>query len=243
MLVPKSPSKGEESREAWHMPVKRAMSAKYMVSHFAERLEQMNNQAVPPFFFCFCRLPSRRADVLLPASCVLCTQKSMSCEKCLLKCASLLMVFPSISVSPPLHPLHLPPPPYHEDPTSLGRDVLPLKLHGEFCLSPPWLPQQHATVHSTTAHRLFHLSFISWYIFLTHAAAFVQTFLRGLGGGIPKRSVFYFLIFLCLFLIIAVCMFCGRMIQHVPIRVRFNTYLILYHSLWFLHLSLGLILV
>lgn len=31
------------------MPVKHAASSKYMVSHFAERLEHMNHQTDPPF--------------------------------------------------------------------------------------------------------------------------------------------------------------------------------------------------
>lgn len=147
-----------------------AASAKYMVSHFTEQLEQMNHQAVP---LVFKSILAHRHSV----SCLICVvhlnrhvKKYVMWKVCLLKCASLIMVFPSISVSPPPtppHPLHPPPPPFHEDPTSLGRDVLPLKLHGEFCFSPPWLPQQHATVYSATAHRLFYLSFVSWYTFNT----------------------------------------------------------------------------
>lgn len=126
-------------------------------------------------------------------SCLICVvhlnrhvKKYVMWKVCLLKCASLIMVFPSISVSP--HPLHPPPPPSHEDPTSLGRDVLPLKLHGEFCLSPPWLPLQHATVYPVTAHRLLYLSFVSRYIFNTFRIV-VQSFLRG------EKSQRVFLIF------------------------------------------------
>lgn len=63
----------------------------------------------------------------------------------------------------------LPPPPSHEDPTSLGRDVFPLKLHGECSLFPPWLFWNNATVYYAAAHRL--LSFVSCYMF--------NTFLKG----------------------------------------------------------------
>lgn len=86
-----------------------------------------------------------------PPSCVCCAlkqththQKSVMWKVCLLKCACLIMVFPSISVSPPpsLPPSALT---FREDPTSLGQDVLPLKLHGEFVFAPS-LAQQHASV-------------------------------------------------------------------------------------------------
>lgn len=89
---------------------------------------------------------------------------------------------------------------------------------------------------------LIHL--LVYVFFLTHAVAFVQTFLRGWGGS--QRGVFFLFshLFVPFFIIIiSVCMFCGRIVQHAPIRVRFNTYLILYHWLWFPPLSSGLILV
>lgn len=77
------------------------------------------------------------------------------------------MIFPFISSPSPL-PSHSPS--LHEDPTSLGRDALPLKLHGEFRLCPsPWLPQQHAIVSSR----------LSPGPFSTHAPEFVKSFLRG----------------------------------------------------------------
>lgn len=126
-------------------------------------------------------------------------QKYVMWKVCLLKCASLIMVFPSISVSP--HPLHPSPPPFHEDLTSLGRDVLPLKLHGEFCFSPPWLPRQHATVYSATAHRLLYLSFVSWYIFNTfrRVCAVIPQ------GGKTKEECF---LFSHLFCALFGCVFC-----------------------------------
>lgn len=209
----------------WRKKIKvcgHAASAKYMVSHFTEQLEQMNHQAIPQVFKSI--LGHRRS-----VSCLICVvhlnrhvKKYVMWKVCLLKCASLIMVFPSISVSP--HPLHPPPPLFHEDPTSLGRDVLPLKLHGEFCFSPPWLPRQHATVYSATAHRLLYLSFVFWYIFNTfrRVCAVIPQ-----GRKIPKRSVSYFLIFFvpffgCVFAnpSIFLCMlsFCSRMIQHVVLK-------------------------
>lgn len=219
-----------------------AASAKYMVSHFTEQLEQMNHQAVP---LVFKSILAHRHSV----SCLICVvhlnrhvKKYVMWKVCLLKCASLIMVFPSISVPPPPHPLHPPPLPFHEDPTSLGRDVLPLKLHGEFCFSPPWLPQQHATVHSTTAHRLFYLSFVSWYIFNTcrRVCAVIP---QGRKKKNSQRGVFhifswYFVLFLwlCLFL------FCKSFSLFVRVWWafvvgQFNTYstrykCILYHELW-----------
>lgn len=182
-----------------------AASAKYMVSHFTEQLEQMNHQAVP---LVFKFILAHRHSV----SCLICVvhlnrhvQKYVMWKVCLLKCASLIMVFPSISVS---HPLRPPPSPFHEDPTSLGRDVLPLKLHGEFCFSPPWLPQQHASVYAATAHRLFYRSFVSWYIFNTchRVCAVIPQ-----GAKIPKRSFFFFFIFSCHFL----CLLWFRYLQTI----------------------------
>lgn len=174
-------------------------SARYMVSHFTEQLEQMNHQAVPQVFK---SILAHRHSV----SCLICVvhlsrhvKKYVMWKVYLLKCASLIMVFPSISVSPPT-PFTLPPPPSHEDPTSLGRDVLPLKLHGEFCFCPPWLPQQHATVYTATAHLLY-LSFVSWCIFNTF---------RKVCAVIPRGSLQsgVWLIFSSFFVPFFGCVFC-----------------------------------
>lgn len=77
-----------------------AASAKYMVSHFTEQLEQMNHQAIPQIFK---SILAHRHSV----SCLICVvhlnrhvKKYVMWKVCLLKCASLIMVFPSISVSP-----------------------------------------------------------------------------------------------------------------------------------------------
>lgn len=129
----------------------------------------------------------------------------------LLKCASLIMVFPSISVPQPSRPT-LPHPSFHEDPTSLGRDVLPLKLHGEFCFSPsPWLPQQHATVYSATTHHLLYLSFVSRDIFNTCRSLGSHSS----GRGESQRGVFLSFIFLQVihFLCVCVLCFCGGLIK------------------------------
>lgn len=164
------------------MSVDMHSSAKYMVSHFTEWLGQMNHRG----------RPRPGSDILFPVLNAH-VQECVMWKVCLLQCASLIMVFPSISVShtlsslPSLHTSCPPPSPSHEDPTSLGRDVLPLKLHGEFCLSPARLPQQHASVHHTASSLAAHLSSD---IFSTHAAEFVQPFLRG--KKIPKRSFSFF---------------------------------------------------
>lgn len=115
-----------------------AAFAKYMVWHFTERLEQMNHQVILQVFK---SIFAHRHSV----SCLICVvhlnrhvKKYVIWKVCLLTCASSIMVFPSISVSPT--PPFTPPNPSHEDPTSLGRDVLPLKLHGEFSLLPSSAP-------------------------------------------------------------------------------------------------------
>lgn len=107
------------------------------------------------------------------------------------------MVFPSISVSHTLPTSLLPfllsslpsPSPSHEDPTSLGRDVLPLKLHGEFCLSPPWFPEQHASVHHTASSSR---SFVSRYIFNTFHKVCAAI---PLGQNDPKEKLFVLSLF------------------------------------------------
>lgn len=96
----------------WRKKIKvcgHAASAKYMVSHFTEQLEQMNHQAIPQVFK---SISAHRRSV----SCLVCVvhlnrhvKKYVMWKVCLLKCASLIMVFPSISVSPPT-PFTLPHP-------------------------------------------------------------------------------------------------------------------------------------
>lgn len=172
-----------------------------MVWHFTEQLEQMSHGVMPQVFKSILAL--RR-----PASCLVCVvhlnrhvKQNVMWKVCLLKCASLIMVFPSISVSP-LHPptLFTPFTPSHEDPTSLGRDVLPLKLHGEFLTSPLGSmrlyppPQQH---HPPP------LPLICFLVYFQHIPLSLCThsFLRG--EKIPKRSVSYFLIlFMCPLLVV-----------------------------------------
>lgn len=110
-----------------------AASAKYMVSHFTEQLEQMNHQAVP---LVFKSILAHRHSV----SCLICVvhlnrhvKKYVMWKVCLLKCASLIMVFPSISVSPPPHPT----PPSSPSPTALSWRPY-LFGAGCFAIKTPW---------------------------------------------------------------------------------------------------------
>lgn len=115
--------------------------------HTLEQLEQMNHQAVP---LVFKSISPHGHSVSCPACVVHLNRRVKRVRNVKSVCSGLIMIFPFIS-SPSLPPSLLPShsPSLHEDPTSLGRDVLPLKLHGEFRLCPsPRLPQQHATVSS-----------------------------------------------------------------------------------------------
>lgn len=105
-----------------------AASAKYMVSHFTEQLEQMNHQAIPQVFK---SILAYRHSV----SCLICVvhlnrhvKKYVMWKVCLLKCASLIMVFPSISV---------PPPPPSPSPTPLSWRPY-LFGAGCFAIKTPW---------------------------------------------------------------------------------------------------------
>ena len=95
---------------------------------------------------------------------------------------------PPPSPPPPLPSHHHP---FHEDPTSLGQDVLPLKLHGEFCLSPPsaacnCTPPQHTLSPASDTSPVVFLFF-----FLHNSAEFLLSFLMGGGkGGFPIFFVF-----------------------------------------------------
>lgn len=84
-----------------------AASAKYMVSHFTEQLEQMNHQSIPQVFK---SILAHRHSV----SCLICVvhlnrhvKNYVMWRVCLLKFASLIMVFPSISESSSSPPLTL----------------------------------------------------------------------------------------------------------------------------------------
>lgn len=107
----------------------RAAFAKYMVSHFTEQLEQMNHQAIPQVFISILEHGHS-------VSCLICVvhlnrhvKKYVMWKVCLLNCPSLIMVFPSISVSS--HPPH-PSPPTSPFPTSPFMKTLPL-WGGMFC--------------------------------------------------------------------------------------------------------------
>ena len=85
-----------------------AASAKNMVSHFTKQLEEMNHQAIPQVFK---SILAHRHSV----SCLKCAvhlnrlvKMYVMWKVCLVKCASLIIVFPSISVSPCSSPFPTP---------------------------------------------------------------------------------------------------------------------------------------
>lgn len=98
--------------ERWHdtrlKKKTKSASAKYMVSRFTGKLEQMIHQSIPQVFK---SILAHRHSV----SCLICVvhlnrhvRNYVMWRVCLLKCASLIMVFPSISESsrsPPLTPM------------------------------------------------------------------------------------------------------------------------------------------
>lgn len=95
-------------------------------------------------------------------------------------------------------------------------------------------------LYTSPQHTASFTSHLSSGIFSTHAAEFVQSFPRGEKN--PKEGFFLFshhifVPFLVVFFFLQtiqsfyVCMltFCGRMIQHAAIRVKFNTYIVWIH--------------
>lgn len=142
-----------------------AASAKCMVSRFREQLEQMDHRWFSD--------PSRRS-ASCPVRVVHLTRRVRRARHAKRVFAQvLIMIFP-----------FTPPPPHHGGPTSLGRDVLPLKPGGEFLPLPFLAPSaacNRVLVSSSPPLPLVCLPF-------------VKSFLRGVKE--PKEEAFSHL-FVC----------------------------------------------
>lgn len=153
-----------------------------MVSHFTEQLEQMNHQSIPKVFK---SILAHRHSV----SCLMCVvhlnrhvRTYVMWRVCLLKSASLIMVFPSISES-------LPHPPPSWRPYLFGAGCFTIKTPWWVLLLPSLAPSAACKCISRLAHCLLYHSFVSWYIFNTFRK---HSVCHSSGETVPKRNVSYF---------------------------------------------------
>lgn len=181
-----------------------AASAKYMVSHFTEQLEQMNHQAVP---LVFKSILAHRHSV----SCLICVvhlnrhvKKYVMWKVCLLKCASLIMVFPSISVPPTPTPTSSPSPTALSwRPYLFGAGCFAIKTPWWVLLLPSLAPSAacNCTLHRSTPPLL---PLICLLVYFQHMPQSLCSHSSGekKKKKFPKRSFSYFLIVFCAFSLI-----------------------------------------
>ena len=195
-----------------------------MVSHFKEQLEQMNHQAIPQIFK---SILAHRHSV----SCLICVvhlsrhvKKYVIWKVYLLKCASLIMVFPSISVSP--HPFHPPPTPVSWIPYLFGAGCFAIKTPWWVLLLPSLAPS--AACNCIHRHSTPPLPLICLLVYFQHIP---QSLCHHSSGEPPVECVLFSLFFLCLLLVvffanpsIFLCMlsFCSRMIVLEPQQYKVN---------------------
>lgn len=173
----------KNGKKPWHMSEEKntvcghAASAKYMVSHFTEQLEQMNHQSIPQVF----------KSILAHShsvSCLICVvhlnrhvKNYVMWRVCLLKCASLIMVFPSISES-------------SWRPYLFGAGCFTIKTPWWVLLLPSLAPSAACNCIPRLAHCLFFLLLICLLVYFQHIP---QTFrLSFLSGNNPKEECFLF---------------------------------------------------